>query len=159
MKILSLDQALVTTGWAFFNNNELIKSGTFNVKSTLPIEARLGSFWKELNNLYNEFEFEYVAFEDIQNQNNNETYKKLAMVQSAIYLWCYFQNIKCGVTSPSHWRSILGGGFGKKREEQKKAAISYVKEKSGKDVSSDEADAICIGFAYIEENKKNQPLF
>ena len=42
--------------------------------------------WKHLNELHNEYEFEYVAFEDIQNQNNNETFKKLAYCQSAIYL-------------------------------------------------------------------------
>ena len=159
MKILSLDQALVTTGWAIFKQNKLVKSGTFSIKSTLPIGARLGAFWKELNNLYSIYEFEYIAFEDIQNQNNNETYKKLAMVQSAIYLWCFFQNVMCGVASPSHWRSVLGGNFGKKREEQKQAAINYVKNYCDKEVSSDEADAVCIGLAYIKEKEKNKRVF
>lgn len=103
--------------------------------------------------------FDYVAFEDIQNQANNETYKKLAYCQSAIYLWCYFNDIHCSTLGPSHWRSVLGGNFGRKREEQKKAAIEYVRRACNKEVSSDEADAICIGLAYLKESKKNQSAF
>ena len=61
--------------------------------------------------------------------------------------------------SPSHWRKVLGGNFGRKREEQKAAAIQYVKEKCGLEVTSDEADAICIGYAYLLESKKSQSAF
>jgi len=61
--------------------------------------------------------------------------------------------------APSHWRSILDYSFGRKREEQKKAAMNLVKEKCGLSVSSDEADAICIGLAYLQETSKNKSAF
>ena len=159
MMLLSLDQALNTTGWAIFDNNKLIENDSFNIKATAPIEVRLGSFWKKLNSLYEKYNFDYLVFEDIQNQNNNETYKKLAYCQATIYLWCYFKEIKCSVMAPSHWRSVLDYSFGRKREEQKKAAMNLVKEKCGLSVSSDEADAICIGLAYLQETSKNKSAF
>lgn len=41
---------------------------------------------KKLSELENEFEFENLFFEDIQSQQNKETYKKLAYVQAAILI-------------------------------------------------------------------------
>lgn len=153
MKILALDQALGTTGVAIFENNELVHWGHFKTVSFKPVEERLCEIWKELNKLLNTYEFEYVVFEDIQKQNNQETYKKLAYVQAAIMIWCYNQNIKFTIYSPSHWRKILketyNVSFGRKRDEQKKAAIDFINYKYQMIVSSDEADAICIGCAYL----------
>lgn len=162
-KYLSLDQALKVTGVAIFNDNKLEDYKTFSLKPSLPIEQRLGSYWKELNKLKNEFEPDYVFFEDIQNQHNNETYKKLAYVQAATILWCYFNDIKFSVLAPSHWRKIIkekcGASFGKKREEQKEAAIQFVKDKLNIEVTSDEADAITLGYAGIIEKGQNKSAF
>ncbi len=158
MKILALDQAVVTTGFAVFENNQLITKGTFKTKSTLPIEERLGNIWKSVNELRQEHEIDHIAFEDIQNQGNAETYKKLAYCQAAIYLYCYFNEIPCSVLGPSHWRSLLGIK-GRKREEQKKAAIEYVKDKYKIECTSDEADAVCIGAAYLVECSRTTSAF
>lgn len=105
-----------------------------------------------------EHEIEYIAFEDIQSQGNVETYKKLAYCQAAIYLYCYFNEIPCSTLGPSHWRSLLGIK-GRKREEQKKAAIEYVKDKYEINCTSDEADAVCIGAAYLAERGKTTSAF
>lgn len=159
MKILSLDQALNVTGYAIFDNHELTSWGHFKTTSSKPIEHRLCEIWKHLNDLLNQYNFEYVVFEDIQKQTNQETYKKLAYVQAAVMIWCYNQNIKFTIYSPSHWRKILKETynviFGRKREEQKKAAIEFVNHMNNMIVSSDEADAICIGYAYLAPNAKS----
>lgn len=109
--------------------------------------------------MLNEYNFEYVAFEDIQKQNNQETYKKLAYVQATVMIWCYNQDIKFTIYSPSHWRKILKEtykvAFGRKREEQKKAAIEFINYMNNMIVSSDEADAICIGYAYLAPTSKS----
>ena len=148
LNFLALDQALQKTGWAYFDNGELVDYGCFNIDSSSPIGRRLAIFWDHLGKLHQEHEFEEVVFEGIQNQNNNETYKKLAYVQAAIMLWCYYKNIDYEILAPSEWRSKLNYTFGKKREEQKANAINYVKDMINKEVTSDEADAICIGFAF-----------
>ena len=69
-----------------------------------------------------------IIFEGIQQQSNVETFRKLAMVQAAILLLCYNLDIKYMIYSPSEWRSMNGGGYGRKREDQKVAAIAKAKE-------------------------------
>ena len=150
-KILALDQAAVTTGWALFKNEELIDYGSFTVSKTLPIEQRLHEIQDNIASIIYEHgaedDLDLIAFEGIQDQGNRETFRKLAMVQAAVLLLAYSLSIKTKVYSANSWRSILGGNFGRKREEQKEKAIQIVKEKYGIDVKSDIADAICIGLA------------
>lgn len=163
MIYLSLDQSLRTTGWAIFENKELKQYGHFTIPSHHPIEQRLNEFMRELNDLYREYEFDELFFEDIQNQNNNETYKKLAYVQATIVIWCYNNNIKFHILSPSHWRSVLkercGISFGRKREEQKQKAIELVQQFFSRMVTSDEADAICLGYAGVCEQGRTESAF
>lgn len=163
MIYLSLDQSLRTTGWAIFENKDLKQYGHFTIPSHHPTEQRLNEFMRELNDLYREYEFDELIFEDIQNQNNNETYKKLAYVQATIIIWCYNNNIKFCILSPSHWRSVLkercGISFGRKREEQKQKAIEFVQQFFSRMVTSDEADAICLGYAGICEKGRAESAF
>ena len=164
MKYLALDQALQTTGWALFNNSKLQKFGKFTIPANKPIEQRLGQYyWKELNELYAEYEFEELFIEDIQYQNNAETYKKLAYVQCCILLWAYFKEIKVKILSPSHWRSLIKDEykipFGRARQEQKEKAVNFVNNHYNVLASSDEADAICIGCAGLIEQGQNKSAF
>lgn len=163
MIYLGLDQSLRVTGWSIFKNDQLYDYGTFSIAANKPIEQRLNSILQELNSLYRQFEFDELFFEDIQNQNNNETYKKLAYVQATIIIWCYNNDIKFHILPPSHWRSILkekcGISFGRKREEQKLAAIEFVNQTYGKTVTSDEADSICLTYAGIKEISANKNAF
>ena len=165
MKILALDQAAVTTGWAIFDKKKLVNSGSFTVKKTLPIEVRLHQIQQNiLDVIYNNFgddNPDMIIFEGIQQQSNVETFRKLAMVQAAILLLCYNLDIKYVIYSPSEWRAINGGGYGRKREEQKNAAIIKAKEWYQVDVDSDIADAINIGHAYLinRTNDKSNAAF
>ena len=166
MIYLSLDQAMRTTGYSIFEDKRLVAYGSFTISGSKPIEQRLNDFFQNfeqrlndffqnLNTLYRQFEFDEVFFEDIQNQNNNETYKKLAYVQATIMIWCYNNDMRFHILSPSHWRKILkdecGVSFGRKREEQKEAAIKFIKQTFDKDVTSDEADSIALGYAALLE--------
>ena len=144
MKILALDQALGTTGWAVFDNKTLIAANSFSVSKTAPMDRRLLDIYKNLTELYYQYEFKKIYFEDIQ----------LAYAQAAIILWCGHMNIDWSISAPSHWRKILGGSFGRKRAEQKRHAIELVQKWYNIEVPSDIADAICIGKAAIQENSK-----
>lgn len=155
--ILALDQSLKTSGAAVFKDDKLIFHESLSIKADQKIERRLTDMLICLNELYHDFVFEKIYFEDIQLQSGNAlTYKHLAYVQATILLWCYFNQIPYEIYTASHWRKVLGGGFGRKREEQKKHAIDLVKNNYGIEVSSDEADAICIGLAAIKERRENQ---
>lgn len=160
--LIALDQAAKVSGYSVFKNEKYEKSGTFSVPPHKPIEERLALLYQELMCLYDEYaDYDVeLVFEDIQLQMGNvKTYKVLAYVQSIILLFCFYNKIPYTISTPSHWRKLLGGDFGRKREEQKKHAIELVREKLKIDVSSDEADAICLGLARIEEKKNNQTGF
>lgn len=64
MKLLALDQASRTTGYAIFEDNELIKSGAFTLKSD-DIGERLVDYRKYIEKLICDNDIEEVAFEDI----------------------------------------------------------------------------------------------
>lgn len=157
MIMLALDQALQTSGYAIFKDNSLIIADTFSVKKNSKMDLRLMKLQRHLTELYHEYEFDKIYFEDIQLQSGNAlTYKHLAFAQAAIILWCGNMNIDYEILAPSHWRKILGGNFGRKRAEQKRHAIELVENWYGIDVSSDVADAICLGKAAIQESQKRE---
>lgn len=159
-KIISLDQSLSCTGWAVFDDKTLIAADTFSVSKTAPMDRRLLEIYKNLTDLYHEYEFEKIYFEDIQLQAGNAlTYKHLAYAQAAIILWCGHMDMDWSISAPSHWRKVLGGGFGRKRAEQKRYAIQLVQKWYNIEVSSDIADAICIGRAAIQESREKKVAF
>ena len=160
MKFLALDQALGVSGWAVFDDKILIAADTFSVSKTAPMDRRLLEIYKNLTDLYHEYEFEKIYFEDIQLQAGNAlTYKHLAYAQAAIILWCGHMNMDWSMSAPSHWRKVLGGGFGRKRAEQKRYAIQLVQKWYNTEVLSDIADAICIGRAAIQESREKKVAF
>lgn len=153
--ILALDQALQTSGYAVFKDKKLVVADTFSISKTAGMNRRLMDMQKELTDLYHDYEFSKVVFEDIQLQAGNAlTYKHLAYAQAAVILWCGNMDIDYEIFAPSHWRKILGGNFGRKRAEQKRHAIELVEQWYGVEVSSDVADAVCIGRAYLKETDK-----
>ncbi len=163
MIYLALDQALQTTGWAIFDDNELINHGHFSIPANKSIEFRLNEVMVRLSMLEEQLHFKDIFFEDIQSQQNKETYKKLAYVQAAIMIWCYNTDHKFTILAPSHWRKVLKDkfkvSFGKSRTEQKKAAQKLVRQQFNIDATEDECDAICIGLAGVHEKRKTTSAF
>lgn len=164
MRLLALDQASRVTGVAIFDDDKLVKYGTFEIKSNQELGKRLTQFLENLDKLYAVYHFDAIAYEDIQLQMGNvETYRKLAYIQAMILFWCekYEKNLYC--LSPSHWRKILkdkyGMSWGRKRTEQKQTAINFIQEHYEKEVDSDTADAICIGCAANIEINKTESAF
>lgn len=164
MRLLALDQASRVTGVAIFDDDKLIKYGTFEIKSNQELGKRLTQFLENLDKLYAAYHFDAIAYEDIQLQMGNvETYKKLAYIQAMILFWCekHEKNLYC--LSPSHWRKVLkdkyGMSWGRKRAEQKQTAIDFIQEHYKKKVDSDTADAICIGCAANIEINKTESAF
>jgi crossover junction endodeoxyribonuclease RuvC len=101
-----------------------------------------------------------VVIEDVVIQCSAQTALKLAQLQGAIMAVCDICGIKYEIIRPSEWRKELGFKQGHiKRDELKQQAIDYVLKNYGEEVSSDEADAICIALATskkLNNNKLNQ---
>ena len=110
-------------------------------------ENILFSAREKISGLITKIKPDAVVIEDIQQQNQNvNTYKKLAMLMGT--LLCLFQEIKIpyDVVPPTRWKSFCKIK-GKKRQEQKDNTVLFVKSKFNmENVEEDEADSIALGF-------------
>ena len=99
-----------------------------------------------------------VVIEDVALQSSAKTVIQLAQLQGAIIGACEMFNIPYEILRPSEQRKILGFKQGRqvKRPELKQQAIDYVAEHYGENVSSDEADAMCIATAALMRLKQNK---
>lgn len=162
-RILALDQASRTTGWAIYDNKTLITSGHFSIPANKTMQQRLMSFVDHLDDLIAKYNVEKIYYEGIQYQNNIETYKKLAYIQAMIIYNTTIHNLPILELTPSHWRSLIkdkhGVKFGRTRAEQKQKAQEFVKNYFNINATEDEADAICLGYAGILEDEKNKSAF
>lgn len=160
MKLLALDQSSRCSGWAIFDDEELVNSGTFTLKSD-DVGERLVDYKKHVEKLIYDNDIEEVAFEDIQMQNqinNVQTFKVLAEIFGVTQEYLVEQGHSYHVVSSNTWKSQLNIK-GKQRVEQKKNAQAYVLEHYNKKVSQDESDAICIGSCVVLQNKKKKADF
>lgn len=153
-RLLALDQASRTTGWAVFNDTELIEFGHFTYTDT-DMGVRLYKIKKKVLELVQKYEITEIAFEDIQMQNNVannvKTFKSLAEVFGVLEEVCAENNIPYQIVFSGTWKAELNIK-GRKREEQKKNAQAYASNTYSVNPTSDEADAICIGASIV--NKK-----
>lgn len=155
MTILALDQASITSGWAIFKDDKLFDYGKFTINSK-DIGIRLNKIRGKIQDLVNQYNPEYVVFEDIQLQsnvgNNVQTFKALAEVYGIISELLTSLNIPHSSIMSTTWKSTLHI-TGRTRPEQKRNAQEYVLKKYGKKPTQDECDAICIGEHYIQSTQ------
>lgn len=158
IKILAFDQALIKTGVCTLDGDTVYHSlidlskmkdiGERNIQMRQMIQSRIKNNHPDL-----------VVIEDVALQASVKTVIQLAQLQGAIVGACDIFNVPYEIIKPSEWRKILGFKQGRiKRAELKQQAIDYVKTYYNEDVSSDEADAMCIATAVkmeLENNKLN----
>jgi Holliday junction resolvasome RuvABC endonuclease subunit len=97
--------------------------------------------------------------EDIQYQNNYQTYKKLAMLLGVLTVAAKRAKLDYRIIAPVQWRShyqITG-----KRDDVKRKAVQLVKTMYNIDVIDDIAEAILIGhyIADIKYQESFEPAF
>lgn len=148
MRIMSFDQSSRITGYAILEDRKLLEYGKFTLTDE-DFGDRLNRFRKKIVSLLTvDYKIDKVLFEEIQLQQNVETFKKLAMVYGVLMELLVDLDIPYDIISSNTWKSKCKI---KKtvRESEKQAAQKYVLENFGKKVTQDEADAICLGFTYF----------
>ena len=151
MRVLALDQASRTSGWAVFDDGKLVTYGKFTADQA-DVGDRLHFIRMRVSKLIDDYDIDEVVFEDIQLQgnvaNNVATFKSLAEVFGVLYeLFVMLKMPRTAVLS-TVWKSTLGIK-GKDRTAQKKAAQAWVEKTYGVKPTQDECDAICIGAHYV----------
>lgn len=95
-----------------------------------------------------------IILEDIQQQDNVLTFKKLAWLQGVLINYLYERDFNFEVVSPATWRAH-SEIKGKDRQSKKRHAQDKVKELYDVSVTQDEADAILIGKWAADNHKQN----
>lgn len=153
--ILSLDQSSRVSGWAVFDEDQLITYGKFSIDNA-DGAARLTRIKQTVAELIQQHNITEIVMEDIQLQasmgNNVQTFKMLAEVFGVLQQYFNEQQIPTTAVLASQWKSTLGIK-GKARAEQKQNAQLYVFNTYNIKATQDECDAICIGTHYIKTKK------
>lgn len=105
---------------------------------------------RQTNNLIKQYNINEVILENIQMQNNTNTFKVLAEVLGALEAFLSSLNMSYTIMSAASWKSTLGIK-GANRAAQKANAYAYAVQRFGVELHcQDEADAVCIGAAYLD---------
>lgn len=164
MNILALDLSTHSSGWAIFNNGQLINWGGITSSSTDLIK-RIYIMRDGIKEILSKIKIDKIIVEEVRPEGgygigNQKTHKSLMWLQAAIAFLIYDFNkdIEIEYIYPSSWRAKIGikNGRGIKRTSLKEADIEYVKEKYNIDVNDDIADAICIGLSSFIEEESNE---
>lgn len=150
LRILSIDQATYTSGWAIFDNNNLIRYGTYSTNLQDEIE-RDNNIKNWLISMINNWKPDIIGIEGIQLQEESSGYKTpvtvfqmLARLQGILMEACFENKIQFIICPTNTWRHHCGV-TGKYRADKKRSMQNIVKKIYDITVSNDEADAIGIG--------------
>ena len=158
MKILALDLSTKQSGYALGEDKNLIKHGYISASARDPIK-RIIKMRDQIGKIVKNEAIQKIVMEQVRPQFNSHTSKILMWLQAAIVIKAYEINpkIQYDFIGASTWRAALKikQGRGIKREQLKPQDIQYVKNKYNITVNDDQADAICIFDAYMN-NDNNQ---
>ena len=162
-RILALDAATGTTGYAIFDNTELVNYGTYKTDSTKDITTRINSVKQWLRAMIEEINPDFIGLQNVQLQTFGQgeaqvkTYNALARLQGVLLDTIFEACIDHDLVYATQWRKYCDVGDGRGRENKKKQAQDKVKLWYQQDCTQDQADAICIGkyFCHILKNSKS----
>ena len=152
-RVLALDDSTTTTGWAVFDNEELVGYGKIEMTQSTPTE-RISALKQWLYSMIAKWRPDRVAIEDIQQQDNVQIFKILAQLQGVLVNALFEGKMEYDIIHVASWRSYCAIK-GRSRSELKKNAQAKIKEWYDVTVTQDEADAICLGRYAVKEYGKN----
>lgn len=149
-RVLALDQASYITGWSIYDNNKLIRYGTFKTNLSNEV-ARYSAIKTWVLSMLNNWSPDLVAIEGIQFQEESSgnkmgvtVFQGLARLQGILMETCFSEKQDYIVCPTNTWRHHCGVK-GIKRADKKRSMQMIAKQWYDVTVSDDEADAIGIG--------------
>jgi Holliday junction resolvasome RuvABC endonuclease subunit len=153
MIILALDPSTKSTGYAVYDDQELIAHGCISAGSS-NLFKRISRMTEEIKKLFDKHDIKKVVIEEVLPEDvrgNQTVFKALMYLQAYIMGTLDELEVETKFYVASAWRAKCGihTGRGIKRESLKPQDIKFVQNQFGIKVNDDEADAICIGFAEV----------
>ena len=157
MNIISIDASTKSSGIAIYKHNKL-QSYTCITSTSNDLFNRINHMVQQIKQLLIQNpDLEYLILEQVRQQGfvNVKTYKALMYLQGCLQMMIHqqFKHIQVDFLYPSSWRKVcqIKQGRGVQRKQQKQLDIQWVKDNFNIQVNDDIADAIGIGYAYINQ--------
>lgn len=157
MNIISLDMSTKSTGYAIYKHNKLVQYNYITATSS-DLFNRIKVMLNAINKLLEQNpDLEYVVMQQVRQEGfiNVKTYKALMYLQGCVQMIIHqkFKHLQTDFLYPSEWRKVcqIKQGRGIQRKQQKQNDIQWVKSLFNIQVNDDVADAIGIGYAYINK--------
>jgi len=148
-KILSLDTSSKVSGYAVFNNKELIRYSSIDKSDKSDSYDRMSAMVYEIIMLIEREAPDVVVVEETVVTRNPQTQRMLSMILGAVFGTCVSNHFTYCSLRPTQWRKAVRGDDEKlprKRDELKMWSINKVAELFDiNDISDDVSDAILIG--------------
>ena len=146
-----------STGYAIYKHNKLVQYNYITATSN-DLFNRIKVMLNAINKLLEQNpDLEYVIMQQVRQEGfvNVKTYKALMYLQGCVQMIIHqkFKHLQTDFLYPSSWRKIckIKQGRGIQRKQQKQLDIQWVKQNFNIEVNDDIADAIGIGYAYINQ--------
>lgn len=158
MKLMSFDQSMSKSGWALFDyeSKTLLDYGIIENLSykSLTREDAIHKMASDLLYVAKSKEAELFSYEDVYlDTNRNRSNVQLPMLAGAIVgMFKSYNDSLIFPVAATKWKSYCGIK-GKKREEQKKSTIEFVKNQFGIKTKEDICDAIAQGWTVVNTIK------
>ena len=154
IKIMSLDTSTKSTGWAIFQNEHFYKSGHIDLrKKNMSAPDRIDLMIRTILDVLNKERPDVIIVEKVSVSRNMNTVRELCRVIDSCYLYALQNGCRFFEVTPSEWRGAIG--MQRKsgdRNTYKQMSMQFAEETfTTKKIMDDEADAICIGAAYVNE--------
>lgn len=157
MNIIAIDASTKSTGLAIYKHNKLTHYDCMTSSSS-DLFNRIKVMVDGIRNLLSQdSDIDYIVLQEVRQQGfmNIKTYKALMYLQGCIGMMLHqnFKHIQLDFLYPSQWRKVCGikQGRGIQRTAQKQNDINWVKDKFQIQVNDDIADAIGLGYAYLNK--------
>lgn len=162
---MGLDCSTTSTGYAIFNWNKLLCSGTIKPNQKLDWRSRIQYEWQALNNIIREYKPNTIYVEDVPLKDGKFTIQKLSVVQGIVLSLCAQYSIDVQFLLPSEWRGKLGmydgTNEGKQRAVLKRKAVEMANNifhlnlcwngEGSKKTEDDRAEAILICYSQVKD--------
>lgn len=156
-RVLALDAATGSTGWAIFDNNKLTSYGTFDTNNSEEAAARIHQVKEWLIRNLNVWQPDAVGVENIQLQKNVKMFQTLANLQGVVIDTLITLGYRYMLGYSATWRAYCGLNSDDDRTAAKRKAQDWVKIMYGISPTQDEADAICMGRYFYNELSRTKP--
>lgn len=155
LRIIALDNSTQKVGLAIFDDEDLVYYKLLSFTGSFEERLlKISDYLEEV--IINEWDPDVLVFEDVQFQNNYNTYKKLAMLLGVLIVNSMKYGIDNEVISSNSWRQNYQ--ISKDRTKAKEEAIQLVKTMYNIEVNDDVAEAILLGRYMSEQIVRQKAL-